>query len=86
MVEASTDADMPLLHPTISAPPLHDPNIAHRKVNLLDCHGNEAAGLVRRLGSGSAHLPTCVSLLDGVGVRPNALCHFCAIAVSSIAF
>ena len=41
-VKASTDADIPLLHPTISAPPLHDPNIAHGKVNLLDCHDNEA--------------------------------------------
>ena len=51
MVEASTDANMPLLHPTISAPPLHDPNIAHGKVNLLDCHDNEAAGLATRLGS-----------------------------------
>ena len=56
VVEASTDADIPILHPTISAPPHHNPNIAHRKVNLLDCHGNEAAGLVRRLGSWSAHL------------------------------
>ena len=51
VVKASTDADIPLLHPTISAPPLHDPNIAHQKVNLLECHGNEAAGLATRLGS-----------------------------------
>ena len=55
-VKASTDADIPLLHPPNSAPPHHNPNIAHRKVNLLNGHGNEAAGLVRRLGSWSAHL------------------------------
>ena len=43
MVKASTDADVALLHLPSSAPPHHNPNIAHRKVNLLDCHENEAA-------------------------------------------
>ena len=48
MVKASTDADIPLLHPTISAPPHHNSNIPSLLLEVLPVgHVNVVAEVAR---------------------------------------
>ena len=71
VVEASTDAVIPLLHPPNSAPPHHI-----TPTSLIEKSTSSTAMEMRLRGSSEdwdRGLRTCVSLLDGVGVRPNAL-------------